>query len=115
MKDLGCSSNAARFATLFGANDHDLKRNLKTVNWSQALESFRYVARNVAPGQFWLRRTWQLLGVMGSRPEGRAPGGAHAMRARRRDRAHARIFRPRPSRPFGRSTSIGTAAASRRR
>ena len=41
MKDLGCSSNAARFAALFGSNDHDLKTNLKHIDWSQALESFR--------------------------------------------------------------------------
>jgi len=33
MKDLGCSSNAARFAVLFGANDHDVKADLKTTNW----------------------------------------------------------------------------------
>jgi putative nucleotidyltransferase with HDIG domain len=70
MKDLGCSSNSARFAALFGANDHDLKTNLKTVDWARALESFRYVARNVAPGQFWLRRTWQLIGVMAQGPKG---------------------------------------------
>jgi putative nucleotidyltransferase with HDIG domain len=70
IKDLGCSSNAARFATLFGANDHDLKRNLKTVDWPNAIESFRYVARNVAPGHFWLKRVWQLLGVMARGPQG---------------------------------------------
>ena len=70
MKDLGCSSNAARFAALFGANDHDIKADLKATNWSQALESFRFVARNVAPGHFWLRRVWQLLGVLSRGPEG---------------------------------------------
>jgi len=70
MKDLGCSSNAARFAVLFGANDHDIKADLKATNWSQALESFRFVARNVAPGHFWLRRVWQLLGVLSRGPEG---------------------------------------------
>jgi HD-GYP domain-containing protein (c-di-GMP phosphodiesterase class II) len=70
MKDLGCSSNAARFAALFGADDHDLKTNLKTVNWSQALESFRWVSRNVAPGQFWLKRVWQFMGVMAQGPKG---------------------------------------------
>jgi putative nucleotidyltransferase with HDIG domain len=70
LKDLGCSSNAARFATLFGANDHDLKRNLKTVDWPKALESFHYVARNVAPGHFWLRRAWRMLGVMARGPQG---------------------------------------------
>jgi len=70
MKDLGCSSNAARFAAIFAANDHDLKINLKLVNWSKAIESFRYVASNVAPGAFWLRRVWQLLAVMARGPAG---------------------------------------------
>lgn len=64
MKDLGCSSNAARFAALFGSNDHDLKADLKIIDWSQALESFRFVARNAGGGGFWLRRIWHLLGVM---------------------------------------------------
>jgi putative nucleotidyltransferase with HDIG domain len=70
MKDLGCSSNAARFAALFAADDHRLKADLKTINWSNALESFRFVARSVAPGHFWLRRTWQALAVLSRGPKG---------------------------------------------
>jgi putative nucleotidyltransferase with HDIG domain len=64
MKDLGCSSNAARFAVLFGADDHRLKADLKTTDWPRAIEAFRFVARNVAPGQFWAKRAFQLLGVL---------------------------------------------------
>jgi HD-GYP domain-containing protein (c-di-GMP phosphodiesterase class II) len=70
MKDLGCSSNSARFAALFGANDHDLKADLTRIDWSKALESFRFVARNAAPGHFFLKRTWRLLAVMARGPEG---------------------------------------------
>jgi putative nucleotidyltransferase with HDIG domain len=70
MKDLGCSSNAARFSVLFGADDHRVKSDLKTTDWPRAIESFRFVARNVAPGQFWLKRTWQLLGVLARGPQG---------------------------------------------
>jgi putative nucleotidyltransferase with HDIG domain len=70
MKDLGCSSNAARFAALFAADDHALKANLKTINWSNAIESFNYVATNVAPGSFWLRRVWQALAVLSRGPKG---------------------------------------------
>ncbi len=70
MKDLGCSSNAARFSVLFGADDQRVKADLKTTDWPRAIESFRFVARNVAPGQFWLKRTWQLLGVLTRGPEG---------------------------------------------
>ncbi len=70
MKDLGCSSNAARFAVLFGADDQRVKADLKTTDWPRALEAFRFVARNVAPGQFWLKRAFQLLGVLTRGPEG---------------------------------------------
>jgi putative nucleotidyltransferase with HDIG domain len=70
MKDLGCSSNAARFAVLFGADDQRVKADLKTTDWPRAIEAFRFVARNVAPGQFWLTRTFQLLGVLARGPEG---------------------------------------------
>jgi putative nucleotidyltransferase with HDIG domain len=70
MKDLGCSSNAARFAVLFGADDQRVKADLKTTDWPRALDAFRFVARNVAPGQFWLKRAFQLLGVLTRGPEG---------------------------------------------
>ena len=70
MKDLGCSSNASRFAALFAADDHDLKTALSCTNWSKPLESFRFVAKSVAPGQSWLRRTWQALAVFARGPKG---------------------------------------------
>jgi putative nucleotidyltransferase with HDIG domain len=70
MKDLGCSSNAARFAALFGADDHALKSSLKTVDWPVALESFRWVASSVKPGASWLSRVWQFLAVMARGPKG---------------------------------------------
>mgnify|MGYP001408548396 FL=1 len=70
MKDLGCSSNAARFAALFGASDHDLKTDIQHINWSRALESFRFVVRNAAPGQPLLSRVWRLLAILSRGPEG---------------------------------------------
>jgi HD-GYP domain-containing protein (c-di-GMP phosphodiesterase class II) len=70
MKDLGCSSNASRFAALFAADDHVLKSTLVKMDWSQPLESFRFVATSVAPGRFWLRRVWQALAVFSRGPEG---------------------------------------------
>jgi putative nucleotidyltransferase with HDIG domain len=70
MKDLGCSSNASRFAALFAADDHSLKTRLSQIDWSNALESFRFVAGSVAPGHFWLRRTWQALAVLARGPKG---------------------------------------------
>ncbi len=70
MKDLGCSSNAARFAALFGADDHDLKAAIKTINWTRTIESFRFITRNVAPGAFWHTRVWRTLAVLSKGTEG---------------------------------------------
>jgi putative nucleotidyltransferase with HDIG domain len=70
LKDLGCSSNASRFAALFGADDHTLKSNLVLMDWPRALESFRFVSQNVAPGHFWFRRVWQALAVFSRGPKG---------------------------------------------
>ncbi len=70
MKDLGCSSNAARFAALFGDHDHDLKTDLKHIDWSQALTSFRFVLRHAAPGRGLLSRAWRLLAIISQGPEG---------------------------------------------
>lgn len=46
LKDLGCSSNAAKVSYLFGADDHKAKYALKTVNWSNLVSSAFYVFRN---------------------------------------------------------------------
>jgi HD-GYP domain-containing protein (c-di-GMP phosphodiesterase class II) len=70
MKDLGCSSNAARFAALFAADDHDVKNAIKTIDWTRASEAFRLVTRSVAPGAFWLTRVWQTMAVLARGPEG---------------------------------------------
>ena len=70
MKDLGCSSNAARFAALFGSNDHDLKADLKTIDWSRALESFRLRRPQCRARPFALQRIWRVLAVLSRGPEG---------------------------------------------
>ena len=70
MKDLGCSSNAARFAALFAADDHGIKHDVKTIDWPRAIESFRFVASHVAPGRAWPRRVWQSLAVFVAGREG---------------------------------------------
>lgn len=56
LKDLGCSSNAAKMAYLFGADDGRLKRDAKTIDWTRMMEVARYLKSHVAPGaQLWER------------------------------------------------------------
>jgi HD-GYP domain-containing protein (c-di-GMP phosphodiesterase class II) len=50
LKDLGCSSNAARLCSLFGADDRALKRDHKLTDWSRPTRSLRYALRNAVPG-----------------------------------------------------------------
>jgi HD-GYP domain-containing protein (c-di-GMP phosphodiesterase class II) len=49
LKDAGCTANAARMAALFGADDHELKRSGKRVDWARKLPAFLWSARAVAP------------------------------------------------------------------
>jgi HD-GYP domain-containing protein (c-di-GMP phosphodiesterase class II) len=49
LKDLGCSSNAARLCSLFGADDRALKREHKLTDWSATLPSLAYAIRHAAP------------------------------------------------------------------
>ena len=54
LKDLGCSSNAARLCSLFGADDRRLKRNHKLTDWSAPLPSLRLAGADGSP----LARVW---------------------------------------------------------
>ena len=56
LKDLGCSSNAARVCSLFKADDREIKHGLKTVNWTSLPRSLLYAARNAASRSSPVRR-----------------------------------------------------------
>ncbi|SOC85622.1 HDIG domain-containing protein [Ensifer adhaerens] len=47
LKDLGCSSNAARICQLYATNDHEFKRNSKTMDHS-LIQVLHFVATNTA-------------------------------------------------------------------
>ncbi len=61
LKDLGCSSNAARTCALFGADDLAVKRTWKTTDWSSGWEAFLHVARNAEPDGSPLARARRVL------------------------------------------------------
>jgi HD-GYP domain-containing protein (c-di-GMP phosphodiesterase class II) len=48
LKDLGCSSNAARLCNLFGSDDLALKRSHKVTDWTRPLPSLRYALSHAA-------------------------------------------------------------------
>lgn len=49
LKDLGCSSNAAKVCYLFGADDQMVKQGFKYTNWQSVLRSLPYIMQSVAP------------------------------------------------------------------
>jgi putative nucleotidyltransferase with HDIG domain len=73
MKDLGCSVNATRICSLFGADDRHTKRAIKTAHWTCLADRFRFAVRQVAPAGGWMRKARQLCGL--------AIGGDSAVRA----------------------------------
>lgn len=62
MKDLGCSSNAAKIAYLFGADDRAIKHGFKTVDWSQVKNNLQFAIEHVRPDG----RPWQRLWKFGA-------------------------------------------------
>lgn len=67
LKDLGCSSNAAKVCYLFGSDDHVLKRRLKLTDWSNLIESAKYALRSAAERKPFPQRVRHiiLLGMKG--------------------------------------------------
>jgi HD-GYP domain-containing protein (c-di-GMP phosphodiesterase class II) len=70
VKDLGASANAARFVALFGADDHDVKAALRTVDWGRALEAVRFTAGQVRASAGWSERGWRKLAAVTKGPAG---------------------------------------------
>ncbi len=63
MKDVGCSSNAARMAQIFGTDEISMKRMSKITDWSNLLEAAGYVAANTLPNGSLLARAQRILHI----------------------------------------------------
>jgi HD-GYP domain-containing protein (c-di-GMP phosphodiesterase class II) len=63
LKDLGCSSNAARVSQLFGADDLPAKRDMKVTDWSSLPQAAVYALRNTAPGAPLSKKAIRLAGM----------------------------------------------------
>ncbi len=68
LKDLGCSSNAARIANLFGGDDRDIKKDFKTTDWARLSESIKYTSKHALRGGTLKERMTRAtrLGISGS-------------------------------------------------
>lgn len=73
LKDLGCSSTAAKIHHLFNADDRHIKRASKTVNWDKPQEGIRFVLGHAGSGVPLQRRLKHIvnmgLGRLGARAD----------------------------------------------
>lgn len=63
LKDLGCSSNAAKVTYLFGADDHRVKRRARLTDWTNAGASLKCCWDNCAPRGGTLDKLRKFVGV----------------------------------------------------
>lgn len=61
LKDLGCSSNSARLANLFGADDRVLKQAHKLIDWTDSRDVARFAMKHALPGRSRLSRAIHAL------------------------------------------------------
>jgi putative nucleotidyltransferase with HDIG domain len=70
LKDLGCSSNAAKMAYLFGADDHLVKRSIRMIDWTKAGQSLSNCWKHCAPGGSTVEKLLMIAAMARSGPEG---------------------------------------------
>jgi putative nucleotidyltransferase with HDIG domain len=62
LKDIGCSSNAARMCQILGGDDRKAKRDVKTIDWTRpTLAGIQMAWRNALPGASAARKARRLI------------------------------------------------------
>lgn len=69
LKDLGCSSNAARMCALFQADDREVKRGIRLVDWSSQVTTARFSLGHANPGARFDQRLLAVLGIAVNKDE----------------------------------------------
>lgn len=70
LKDLGCSSNAAKMAHLFGADDQPLKHSARLIDWTSPGQSLTHCWKNCSPRGSTVEKLLKMAAVVRSGPEG---------------------------------------------
>ncbi len=63
LKDAGCSSNAAKVCSLFQADDREIKKQLKTTEWTNRQAQLLFLAKHAAPKRSWLTKASRLFSL----------------------------------------------------
>ncbi len=86
LKDLGCSSNAAKVTALFAADDRGIKRDFKTTDWSRMTEAFKFALSHLAPGASPIQKAMQLAAMAREGEAVRSQADGDPLRTRSRNR-----------------------------
>jgi putative nucleotidyltransferase with HDIG domain len=70
LKDLGCSSNAAKMTYLFGADDHLIKRTGRMIDWTKASASIQHAWKHCSPGGSVIDKLLKMAAMARSGTEG---------------------------------------------
>lgn len=70
LKDLGCSSNAAKMSYLFGADEHRIKRDGKLIDWTKAGQKLKYAWGQCAPEGSTFDKLLRMAALFRSGPKG---------------------------------------------
>ena len=63
LKDLGCSSNAAKMAYLFGADDQLVKRSGRMIDWTKPGQCIKHCWQHCAPGGSKMDKLARIAGI----------------------------------------------------
>jgi len=67
LKDLGCSSNAAKIALLFRGDDHTIKRTARLIDWTKPSQCLKHSWTNCAPGGSTVDKLKQVATIVGAK------------------------------------------------
>ncbi len=70
LKDLGCSSNAAKMCYLFGADERQIKHDLKSIDWTRMQASVSFSWAHVAPEASPFQKILKVAALFATGPEG---------------------------------------------
>ncbi|MDB5386402.1 MAG: hypothetical protein JWM11_2048 [Planctomycetaceae bacterium] len=70
LKDLGCSSNAAKMAHLFGADDQQLKHSMRLIDFTSPIQALTHCWKNCAPGGSTIEKLMTMAAIVRSGAEG---------------------------------------------
>jgi putative nucleotidyltransferase with HDIG domain len=70
LKDLGCSSNAAKMAYLFGADDHLVKRTARMIDWTKPTQCFKHCWQHCSPDGSTIDKLLKIAAMVRMGPKG---------------------------------------------